>query len=44
MTKTPYLGDEYELRIDGYYYSNIVYDNYRGVAIFTGMEFCLVLK
>jgi hypothetical protein len=41
MTKTPYSGDE--LRIDGYYYSNIVYDhdNYRGLIVLYRDGFCI---
>jgi hypothetical protein len=39
MTKTPYSGDE--LRIDGYYYSNIRPANYIGVAIFYMDGFCI---
>ena len=32
MDKIPYTGDE--LRIDGYYYSNQVYTDYIGIAVF----------
>jgi hypothetical protein len=32
MAKIPYTGNE--LRIDGYYYSNQVYNNYNAVAVF----------
>ena len=32
MLKTPYAGNE--LRIDGYYYSNQVFNNHNGIAIF----------
>lgn len=39
LSKTPYTGDE--LRIDGYYYSNQVYNNYRGVAVFYRDGVCI---
>jgi hypothetical protein len=39
MKKTPYFGDE--LRIDGYYYSNIIYDCYIGVAVFYRDGICI---
>lgn len=39
MSKTPYTGSE--LRIDGYYYSNQVYNNYNGVAVFYRDGVCI---
>lgn len=39
LPKTPYTGNE--LRIDGYYYSNQVYNNYNGVAVFYRDGVCI---
>ena len=39
MSKTPYTGDE--LRIDGYYYSNLTLDNDLGIAVFYRDGFCI---
>ena len=39
MQKTPYLGNE--LRIDGYYYSDIWFGSYRDVVVFYRDGFCI---
>lgn len=39
LSKTSYTGDE--LRIDGYYYSNIVFTDRIGIAIFYRDGFCI---
>lgn len=39
LVKTPYTGDE--LRIDGYYYSNQVFTDYNGIAIFYRDGICM---
>ena len=39
MTKTPYAGNE--LRIDGYYYSNQVFTDYNGIAVFYRNGVCM---
>ena len=39
MDKAPYTGDE--LRIDGYYYSDLVYEEYIRVAVFYRDGFCI---
>lgn len=39
MVKTPYTGDE--LRIDGYYYSNQVFTDYNGIAVFYRNGVCM---
>lgn len=39
LTKIPYTGDE--LRIDGYYYSNQVFTDYNGIALFYRDGVCM---
>lgn len=39
MAKTPYIGNE--LRIDGYYYSNQVFTDYNGIAVFYRDGVCM---
>lgn len=39
LVKTPYTGDE--LRIDGYYYSNQVFTDYNGIAVFYRVGICM---
>jgi hypothetical protein len=39
MAKTPYIGNE--LRIDGFYYSNQVFTDYSGIAVFYRDGVCM---